>query len=279
MEAAVSVARDFGIHCAAPVVLHDSNNTVLHLAPAPVVAKVFTSIISRTDGMAAARELDVAQYAANRGASVAEPSDLVPAHVHLSQGRYLTFWKYVSGTCNKAEGEAGSREFGQAVRALHEALDGYPGELPESLASFSSARTLLQERKEGLRIVADDDVELLIQAYDYYSASIFAPDGEKRVLHGDCRPGNCFNRQNRIIWHDFEVACRGPRELDCAAMDDEALSNYGPVNRDLVQAVQKLVSVCVATWSAAQRGRGAHVDEAADYHLQKIRRLRHEFQK
>jgi hypothetical protein len=278
IEAALEIARQFGVECKAPRVLHDSNNTVLHLAPAPVVAKVFTSVIARADGLAAARELKVAQYAANRGASVAPPSDLFPAQVHRSaNGRNITFWRYVSGVCNDAEGGRGSAAFGAAVRELHEALEGYPDKLPEDLASFSSARTLLEAGQDGLALLSRSDINMLIDAYDFYSGEVFKHGAEKRVLHGDCRPGNCMNDGGKIIWHDFEVACRGPRELDCAAMDEEALANYGPVDRDLVGTIQKLVSVCVATWSGAQRGRGANVDEAAAYHLQRTKELRHEF--
>src|SRR5262245_39595763 len=43
LEAAVSVARAVGIVSERPVILADSNNTIVWLAPAPIVAKVGTS--------------------------------------------------------------------------------------------------------------------------------------------------------------------------------------------------------------------------------------------
>lgn len=54
LRAVHHVASDLGLPMATPVVLHATNNVVVHLVPAAVVAKVSRSV------PVAARELDVA---------------------------------------------------------------------------------------------------------------------------------------------------------------------------------------------------------------------------
>lgn len=61
---------------ATPVVLHATNNVVVHLAPAAVVAKVSRSVPS------AARELDVAQHCAALGAPVVSPAEGIEPRVY-----------------------------------------------------------------------------------------------------------------------------------------------------------------------------------------------------
>ena len=41
------------------------------------------------------------------------------------------------------------------------------------------------------------------------------PAGRTQALHGDAHLANCLPGP---LWHDFETACRGPRELDLAAL-------------------------------------------------------------
>jgi hypothetical protein len=42
-DAAVKVAASLGVHCTDPVILNDGANMIVHLSPAPVVAKVAAS--------------------------------------------------------------------------------------------------------------------------------------------------------------------------------------------------------------------------------------------
>jgi Ser/Thr protein kinase RdoA (MazF antagonist) len=39
-----------------------------------------------------------------------------------------------------------------------------------------------------------------------------------QALHGDAHLGNCLQTTTESLWHDFETACRGPREYDLAAL-------------------------------------------------------------
>ena len=84
VAAAAAAGRDLGLDVTAPRVLYDAFSVVVHLAPAPVVARVPT-VLSRTiaaDPKAQAtqqrRELAVAGWLAAQGHPVVPPSPLVP---------------------------------------------------------------------------------------------------------------------------------------------------------------------------------------------------------
>ena len=78
-EAAVKVAASLGVRCTNPVVLADGANVIVHLSPAPVVAKVAASTTAvRHPAAWLQRELDVTGFLAERGAPVMVPSPGIP---------------------------------------------------------------------------------------------------------------------------------------------------------------------------------------------------------
>src|SRR4051812_32402822 len=90
IEAALAVAARHGVESIDPCILHDSNNTVIHLRPAPLVAKAATTPEDADLG----RELDVARFLVRRGAPVVPPARLLPPGPHREAGLELTFWEY-----------------------------------------------------------------------------------------------------------------------------------------------------------------------------------------
>jgi hypothetical protein len=171
------------------------------------------------------RELSVASHAARAGASVVRPSDLLDPGPHRHGGHVVAFWEYV-----EPRREVEPVAAGEALRAIHEALADYEGELPslhpEDLAAIV----------DGLEPSAD--VELLREL------GLRQPAGPTQALHGDAHLANCLPGP---LWHDFETACRGPREFDLAALalsdevrgDDAsriALEAYGDHDADLLEA-------------------------------------------
>ncbi len=72
---------------------------------------------------------------------------------------------------------------------------------------------------------------------------------EGQALHGDAHLFNCLPSSAGPLWHDFECACRGPREYDLAALvlrdrssggdppAREALAAYGSHDSDLLDAL------------------------------------------
>jgi hypothetical protein len=96
--AAVKVAASLGVHATDPVILADGANVIVHLSPAPVVAKVAASTPAvRPDNAAwLQRELDVVRFLAGRGVPVMTPSPEVPPVVHHGDGQVMSFWRYLS---------------------------------------------------------------------------------------------------------------------------------------------------------------------------------------
>lgn len=227
-----------------PVVLSAQWHTLVHLRPAPVVARVMGGATFAGSGDAV-RELDVSRHAARRGAPVVPPSTRLDPGPHEHRGYTLVFWEYLehAGTPDPVRA-------GEGLRALHDALEDYHGELPHA------ART---ERVHEMldAVEPSDDVEMLREL-----ASRPLPRGQ--ALHGDSGLYNCMSTPSGPIWHDLETTCRGPREYDLAALvlrhrcygdrhdGERALAAYGAYDQALL--ARSLVSYAVwiaATWLRA----------------------------
>jgi len=146
--AAVKVAASLGVHATDPVILADGANVIVHLSPAPVVAKVAASTPAvRPDNAAwLQRELDVVRFLAGRGVPVMAPSPEVPPVVHHSDGQVMSFWRYLS----PVPGLAGEDTIGSMLRDLHAELRAYPAQLP-FLAPLGDIRLSWLGRRPGSR--------------------------------------------------------------------------------------------------------------------------------
>jgi Ser/Thr protein kinase RdoA (MazF antagonist) len=230
IAAALVVARAQGVVCHEPVVLRDAWHILLHLQPSPVVVRV--SAPPEPGGPKAddvVRELAVAGHAARRGAPVVPPAPHIDPGPHWHDGHVVTFWEYV-----ESHGEVDASAAAHALREIHDALAdyedplpaaGHPAELEEMLATLG----------------ASEDAALLREV------AAAAPQLEGQALHGDAHLFNCLRTDDGPLWHDFETACRGPREYDLAALflraltqDDrasrEALPAYGEHDEELLAA-------------------------------------------
>ena len=226
VQAAVAVAAEHGLRSDDPVVLRDAWHVLVHLRPLPLVARVsngrpYPEGPPEEDVI---RELEVASHAARAGAPVVPPSGLLDPGPHRHGAHVVAFWQYV-----EPRREVEPVAAGQGLRAIHEALADYHGELP-SLHTDDLARIT-----DSLEPSAD--VELVREL------GLRHPVGPAQALHGDAHLANCLPGP---LWHDFETACRGPRELDLAALalsarvrDDDAsriaLGAYGDHDADLLE--------------------------------------------
>src|SRR5437667_11885153 len=73
-----------------PHILKDSNNTIVHLAPLPLVAKVGTSTFRDASLEDLERELEVARHLASKHAPIVFPSRDVLAGPHRAPGLIVT---------------------------------------------------------------------------------------------------------------------------------------------------------------------------------------------
>jgi len=248
-DAAVKVAAALGVAVGQdPVVLADGANVVVHLSPAPVVAKVAASTTEVRPAAAwLQRELDVAGYLAGRGAPVMTPSPEVPATVHHGDGQVMSFWRYLPPS---GRGPAGEDVIGPMLRDLHAELAGYPGQLPvltplqDIPAYLARPRTRLTPAESAALTAAH--------------ARLMAGLGSfpARPLHGDAGAGNLMATGSGWVWHDFEDTCSGPLAWDVAASTASqrldarrVLAAYGdPVDPATLAACEQLRRLHLTVW-------------------------------
>src|SRR3954469_16967614 len=97
LAAAQAVAREHGVACDQAVRIAAGSNVLVHLKPAPVVARVMTGTALLHDDPERwlTREVAVGTFLAGRTDSVVPPTDLLPPGPYHRDGLWLTLWKFV----------------------------------------------------------------------------------------------------------------------------------------------------------------------------------------
>jgi hypothetical protein len=263
VAAAVKVAASLGVHSSDPVVLADGANVVVHLRPAPVVAKVAASTTAvRPAARWLQRELDVVQFLSGRGAPVMTPSPELPATVHHGDGQVMSFWQYLNPSDRAPSGGAPSGGgpghgvlasedvIGQMLRNLHAELASYPAQLPV-LAPLQDIPSYLGRPQTTL---TSAEAAALAAAYGRLTAELGSFPA--RTLHGDAGAGNLMATSSGWIWHDFEDTCSGPVAWDVAASTASqrldarrVLAAYGePVDPAQLAACEQLRRLHLTVW-------------------------------
>jgi hypothetical protein len=249
-----------------PRILKDSNNTIVHLAPLPLVAKVGTSYFRGASLEALDRELDVTRHLAPKQAPIILPSRDVPAGPHRAAGLIVTLWQFYEDL-GAPEDE---RAFGPLLARVHEALLDYSDPLPPFTIELDDVERILQDRAR-LRRLGDHDHACLRTVHQEVQTQISSMALEHRPLPGSPHSGNWLNTPQGLLLLDFETACRGPVEWDLSAMGDEALQAFGPIDQELLGLVRRMRSLCVAVKCWIDPERAPEVGEAAGVHLRRLR--------
>jgi Ser/Thr protein kinase RdoA (MazF antagonist) len=213
-RAAVTVAARFTINSTEPVVLADGANIVVHLRPAPVVAKVAAStpeVRPRVQDWLQ-RELDVSTFLAAEGAPVVPPSPELPATTHHGDGHVMSFWQYLPPADPERPLRADEKTIGSMLRDLHAVLRRYPKALPE-LAPLQDIPAFLARPQTQLD---QKGKAALAAAYQRLTARLNQAK-DQQALHGDAGAGNLMATGRGWLWHDFEDTCSGPPAWDLAA--------------------------------------------------------------
>ena len=98
LAAAQAVAREHGVACDEAVPIAAGSNVLVHLKPAPVVARVMTGTAVLHDDVEhwLAREVAVGAFLAERTDLVVAPTDILPPGPHERDGLWMTLWKFVA---------------------------------------------------------------------------------------------------------------------------------------------------------------------------------------
>jgi hypothetical protein len=252
LAAAVAVARDHGLRADEPRVLESGHNLVVHLAPAPVVARVGRPLADLRPGSGRSA-LELGTWLHARGLPVQPPADELPARIHERGGFVVTFWRLLP------PGPGDPAEAGRGLRAIQQALAAYDGKL-ERWWPLTEARDRAL-RTPGLPAIARRTIE---QATDALADAPLVPQ------HGDAHDGNCLGG----LWGDLEDVCLAPPEWDlaclrfCAEVDGDPWA--GPAAAELpagdearIETLLRLRAALSAVWGLARHGDAAHAARRA----------------
>ncbi|AHH94602.1 phosphotransferase [Kutzneria albida] len=266
MEAAIRTVLRFaaghGVRCSDPAVLKDGSNLLLHLRPAPVVARIAatTALVRQNVRPWFAREVALAGYLAGRGCPVVPPSAELPPGPHEVDGVVFGFWTHVAHT----DAVPAPGEFAQAMAQLHLALRDYPGEL--------AACGPLVDLSLGVDLVGGRHAGLMRAERDRLAAELDRLDPPRQALHGDAHPGNTLRTARGLVWNDFEDTWCGPVEWDLAVLAGTsrldgaaALAAYPlPVNPEAVAVCKRLRTLQGLVWVLASAQRAPERAAEAD---------------
>jgi hypothetical protein len=252
MTAAVAVARAHGVRSTDPTILSARSNLIVHLRPAPVVARVAsaTAILRPDVREWLGREVAVAGFLAARGVGVVPPSEEIPPGPHEHGGLALSFWRLVEPDPDRQPSTA---EAGRALQELHRASRDFPGELPYLASPLGEIPRLL-DRIERQGDLPSADLSRLRDAHERLAETLRSPSRPAQALHGDAHLRNLIATADGPLWNDFEDTCSGPVHWDFACFcrqipedGEAALAAYG----DGAPTLEEL-----APWLAARELQG-----------------------
>ncbi len=194
----------------------------MHLRPAPVVARVMTGTVALHDDPRRwlEREVSVLQFLAPSGLAVS-PSRLIAPGPHCRDGLWMTFTEWIADVEPAPQSQPGSefdaaRGLGQTLRALHDELRRFAGELdgPRELRE-DIERLLGRLRPADAREI--EAVASLGERLGALGTVVFESRLPAQALHGDVSLRNLLCTPRRRVWNDFEDTFRGPVHWDVAS--------------------------------------------------------------
>lgn len=267
LHAARDVATRLGIDPRNARVIKDSNNTIVHLVSADLVAKVGTTALRPNGLTTLGRELRIGRYLAERGAPIAPPAEGVSSGPHLHGEVVVTLWRYIEPAGGTEISDVG---LGSMLRRFHDAFADYPGDLPSFIDNLDRAAIALQDA-ERTPALMNPDRSFLLDVAATLRENLQDRRLPRHALHGDPHlDGNVLFGKEGPLLVDFEGACLGPYEWDLSALG-RAAGAYRDIDRELLADLCRMRSLTVSTWCWMQYGRAAEVDEAAHVHLGLLR--------
>lgn len=263
MAAAVRAAAQHGYVADDPVLVQETNNTVVWLRPHEIIAKVGTWSHSEE---ALRREHAVATILAASDAPIAPPvRDAEPVRDEHT-GFLVTLWQRLE---NDAAREPSPVDVAEALRRLHEGLSRCRDQLPSFREGVRRARATLDDDRLMVAL-ARDDRSTLRRAYDRVSTELDTRPLVAQALHGEPHMDNVLVTANGVRWVDLEAVCIGPLEWDVAFLPEGTARLFPEVDAVLLGLLRTLNSARVATWCWARADVG-DMRQHGEYHLEQVR--------
>jgi Phosphotransferase enzyme family len=267
LAAARAVAREHGVACNEAVRIAAGSNVLVHLKPAPVVARVMTGTVVLHDDPEQwlAREVAVGAFLAGRTDLVVPPSDILPPGPHEQDGFWMTLWKFVPHDEQAPPPEPW--ELGRSLQGLHAALADFPGDL----APLSEIQDWLERLLAELRpspALTRQDIDWLRSQMEALTTAVFESSLPAQALHGDASMSNLLRTDNGLVWNDLEDVCIGPVVWDVAGLVasarargqsakfiEELLAGYGESGVEGLEAFLEAQALYDVVWQAFEARR------------------------
>jgi hypothetical protein len=269
LKAATEISLAYGIKSRAPVILKDSNNTVIHLVPCPVVAKVSTSTLRKLSVSNLQHELNIAVHLAGLGAPIVPPSKELPPAVYRHEDFEVTFWQYCAGEVRK---EIDRPELIFALKEFHIAFANYQGALKSFTEEYEECHLLLDSDRLSTELSTANRL-FLRQLYEHLCARLQTFDYKCVPVHTEIHDGNVLWMDTKPVLIDFESCCLAPREIDFLSFSERNLLAVPHLDKRLMETLGLFKSFCVAVWCWSQPDRAPEVREAAEFHLNRLQSL------
>jgi aminoglycoside phosphotransferase len=216
VAAAGAVAAAYGLVPDEAVVIYSGSNVLVHLRPAPVVARVMTGTVVLHDDPSRwlKREISVLEFLAPSGLAVA-PSRLIAPGPHHHDGLWMTFSEWIAGVEPVTQLDDPYR-LGRALRDLHDELRPFDGDLGDLHAVREDIEHLHGQLRPADSQEADVVSSLRVRL-DALGEFVFDSTLRSQALHGDVSLSNLLHTPQRLVWNDFEDTFRGPVHWDLAS--------------------------------------------------------------
>lgn len=206
-------AATHGVRSDTPVVMSHSSNIVVHLAPAPVVARIANVTAAGRDrpDRSLARELALTGHLASLAIPTTAPSAELPPGPHEIAGRWVSFVEHVTLT---PVAEADAKRAGDALADVIEAMATFGD--PDGLfdRSLADEADVVLARLEGR--IDEDDRQLLLE---WRSEAFLTATDDAQPVHADPHRSNVGRRDDgELVWFDFDDAVRDSPLVDVATI-------------------------------------------------------------
>jgi hypothetical protein len=264
VQAAVTAATSLGVRCDDPAVLHDGSNVVVHLRPAPVVARVATLTARVRPGIETwfRRDALVARHAASRGVLATRP--IAPAVA--ADGFVVGLWHHEPHDPDHVSSPA---DVATRLFDLHTALRDFDGDLPrlgpceDLVRGFALLTDTVPEPALAMMRAENERLGQALAAFPV------------QPVHGDAHPGNLLTTPAGLMWNDFEDAWLGPLGWDLACLATSrlvdgpaAVAAYpGEVSREELSTCVELRTLFGVAWRFVMADRFPSHRTDAEKHL------------